>query len=258
MNKHLIQAAQADYFNLTKKTYHIKGVVIPVTDRNLIHKYSGRLWVDGIEVLPEESYALRPFYECDFDWGATGGLHAYTAALAICIAIFKEERVAENLYECFKECHVQHFPSGNFEVEIDLTDFLQQFESRLHPYLHSRFCYAALIDSREILLYKHPLTGLISVNLAENYATHNGSIPDVEVRRLNERKQRLIFRLFAKDQTLITGMDFDEVMEQVEEVMSKFYWKSLERIVSKQVKPFFADDRNHSISGAPKGKKRLL
>jgi len=241
MNKHLIHASLEDYFNLTKKTYHIRGIAVPARSRNQIFKYSGRIWVDGMEVIPEEAYALRPFYECDFDWGEQGGICSHTTSLAICLEIFKDIRIVENVYECFKEEYIQHFPTGSFEIEINLSSFLVKYEDRLHPYMHSRFCFAALIDSREILLYKDPLTGIISTNLAENYAAHNGSVPDVEVRRLNERKQRLVFRLFAKDKYIITGTDFDEVMEQVEEVMSKFYWKSLERLVSKQTRHIFTD-----------------
>jgi len=256
MNKHLIPAEQADYFNLTKKTYRIKGVLMAAADPNLINKYRGMLWIDDTELLPEDAYALRPFYECDFEWGDKGGLSSFTTALAICLRIFKEERIAQNLYEFFKETYIQQFPNSSFEIEIDISQFLQKYVARLHPYLHSRFCYSALIDSREILLYKHPLTGLISVNLAENYATHNGSVPDGEVRRLNERKQRLLFRLFAKDKTIITGLDFSEVMDQVEEVMSKFYWKSLERLVSKQVQPFLESTKHMDIE-LIKGKKRL-
>lgn len=255
MNKHLIQAEQVDYFNLTKKTYYIKGDVFTGSTVDPTIKSGNRISVDGTEVLAEEAFILRPFYERDFDWGENGGIPSYTTALAICIYIFKEERIVENLYECFKDYYVQQFPTGNFEMEIDLTSFLQKFESRLHPYLHSRFCYAALIDSREIRLYKHPLTGLISVNLAENYSTHNGSVPDMEVRRLNERKQRLLFRLFAKDKTILTGLDFDEIMEQVEEIMSRFYWKSLERLLSKRA--FFTDDTNQRPEKAPKRKKNL-
>jgi hypothetical protein len=242
MNKHLIPAAKEDYFNLTKKTYQVKGVLVAPAARNVIHKYSGRIWVDGIEVYPDEAFALRSFYECDFDWGEKGGISSHTTSLAICLSIFQDSRIAQNLYECFKEEYLHLFPTGDFEIEINLEVFLGKYESRLHPYLHSRFCYAALIDSREILLYQDPVTGLISTNLAENYASHNGSIPDVEVRRLNERKQRLVFRLFAKDRYLITGTDFEEVMVQAEEVMSRFYWKSLERLVGQHADPFYSDD----------------
>jgi hypothetical protein len=242
MNKHLIPAAKEDYFNLIKKNYHVKGVLIAPSDRNVINKYSGRVWVDGIEVYPDEAFALRSFYECDFDWGEKGGISSHTTSLAICLSIFEDSRIAQNMYECFKEEYLHLFPAVDFEIEINLEGFLRKYESRLHPYLHSRFCYAALIDSREILLYRDPVTGLISTNLAENYATHNGSIPDVEVRRLNERKQRLVFRLFAKDKYFITGTDFEEVMVQVEEVMSRFYWKSLERLVGRHTKSSYSDD----------------
>jgi len=231
MTTHLIAADLADYFQLSKKTWLIKGLRSTAPVEHPSQEHTRRLWVDGIEILPEQAFVLRPFYECDFDWGNNGGLSSFTSALAICLSIFKEERVAENLYECFKEYFVQQFPDGDFELEVDLSDFLRQFNSRLHPYLYSRFCYAALIDSREISMYQHPVTGSVTVNVADNYATHYAAVPDIEVRRHNERKQRLLFRLFAKEQTIITGSSLDEVMEQVEELMSRFYWKSLERMI---------------------------
>lgn len=222
-----------DYFKLPEKIYHLKGAAAPGS----ASRKNRRLWVDGVEIFPGTAFLLRPFYECDFDWGMEGGISSYTSALAVCLAIFKEERIAENLFEHFKEEYVQHFPEGDFEVTIDLTRFLKKFRARLHPHLYSRFCYSVLIDTREILLYKDPVSGVISANLAENYAMHNSSIPNVAVRRLNERKQRLLFRLFAKDKSVITGTNFEEIMEQVEEVMSKFYWRSLERLIRKQIGP---------------------
>jgi len=237
MYNHLLNRESIVYFKLSKKVYHLKGVIEKVSEQVGTEKIVKRLWIDGIEILPDKAYELRPFYEHALDWGELGGISSHAAALAICLAIFKEERLAENTYECFYELYVKHFPSGNFEMEIDLTSFLRKFKSRLHPHLYSRFCYSALIDTREVLMFKDPYTKLITVNLAENYSAHNCSIPDVAVKRLNERKQRLMFRLFAKDKYMISGYDFDKVMQQVEEIMSEFYWKSLERLIRKQINP---------------------
>lgn len=236
MDNHLISQDKEGYYKLKKRKYNLKGLAASMTANQSAVLQKGRIWVDDVEILPETAFALRPFYECDFDWGKRGGLSCYTSALAICLSIFKSERIAENLFECFKEEFVVHFATGDFEIDIDLAAFLKKYRDRLHPNLYSRFCYAALIDTREIRMYKDPLTGLISVNLAENYAAHNSSIPDVMVKRLNERKQRLVFRLFAKDKYIITGYKFEEIMEQVEEVMARFYWQSLERLIRKQIK----------------------
>lgn len=47
----------------------------------------------------------------------------------------------------------------------------------------------------------------------------------------------MIFRLFAKHKYIITGYRFEEIMEQVEEVMSRFYWQSLEGLIRRQNNP---------------------
>lgn len=245
MNNHSINFDKKDYFKLSKKKYNLKGVLSVTAAHDAENYQQGRIWVDDLEILPETAFVLRPFYECDFDWGKRGGLSCYTTALAICLSIFKSERIAENLFECFKEEYVVHFETGDFEINIDLSAFLKKYREKLHPHLYSRFCYAALIDTREIMLYKDPSSGLISVNLAENYATHKTSVPDAMARMLNERKQRLVFRLFAKDKYIITGYQFEEIMEQVEEVMSKFYWQSIERLIKKQLRPSGSANKLH-------------
>jgi len=220
--------------HLSRKIFHIKG---SVSDSLILSPPSSnrrRLWVDGIEILPEPAYGLRPFYECHFGWGNCGDTSSYTTGLAICLAIFKNERIAENLYGCFRDEFVQYLPDGNFETDIDLTNFLNKFKQRLHPDLYSCFCSAAMINSKEILLYKDAESGEIIANLADNYAIHNDAISNRNVRKLNERKQRLMFRMFAKEKYIIKGFTFHEVMAQVEELMSQFYWRSLERIIKKQ------------------------
>jgi len=220
---------------LPEKVFHIKGA-IDVTDHLSVPvKSNRRIWVNGIEVFPETANVLRPFYECNFEWGELAQNAAYTTALAICLAIFKSERLAENLFVCFKEDFVQNFPEGNFELAMEITRFLNKHNSRLNPDLYSRFCFSAITSSREILLIKDPETGLITTNLAENYAMHRESIANIKLRKLNERKQRLLFRLFAKDNYLISGYDFLEVMLRAEDLMARFYWRSIEKIITRQL-----------------------
>jgi len=218
--------------NLSKKIYRLKGEISFLG--KLLNQSSRRIWLDGVEILPEMGFALRPFYGCSFEWGRYGAGPSWTTSLSICLSIFRNERIAENLYGCFKEEIVQHLPKGDFEIDIDISGFLEKFKERLHPHLYSRFCYSSLINSKEILLYKDPLSGEITADLAENYAIHNASIPNSRVRELNQRKQRLLFRLFAKDKYIIKGNDFIEIMQQVEDIMSVFYWKSLERVMKRQ------------------------
>ncbi|MET1055384.1 MAG: hypothetical protein ABWY16_08760 [Pedobacter sp.] len=190
-----------------------------------------RIWVNGIEILPEMGCGLRPFYECGFSWGKTGGNLSYTTALTICLSIFREERLAENLFVCFKEDFVQYFPEGNFDLSIDLSAFLIKYQLRLQPDLYSFFCFSCLINSREILVYKNPLSGQVTADLSENYAMHILMITDEKTRKLNERRHRLIFRFLSRESYIVKGDDVDTVLQKVESIMSTFFWKSLERVL---------------------------
>lgn len=228
-------AAKQTEFRSSSFVFLIRGSVQQVTGEAAAVNNRHRLWVDGVEILPVTGFGLRPVYGSGFDWGKTAGNGIYITSLSICMALFKEERLAENLFVCFKEEFAVYFPSGNFELEIDMTEFLGRHKNRLKKGWYSRFCFSSFINSREILLYKDPVSGLITANLVENYALHNSSVPDIRIRRLNERKQRLVFKLFARENYRITGDNFPDVMQKVEMVMSVFYWKSMQRIIKKQL-----------------------
>lgn len=220
---------------MPEKVFHIKGAIVVTDPLAIPVKTSRRIWVNSVEIFPETANALRPFYDCNFEWGELGQNASYTTALSICLAIFKSERLAENLFVCFKDEFVHNFPDGNFELVLEITRFLSKNNNRLHPDLYSRFCFSAITSSREILLFKDPDTGLITTDLAENYALHRENIPNVKLRKLNERKQRLLFRLFAKDDYLISGYEFSEVMLKTEDLMARFYWRSVEKIITRQI-----------------------
>jgi len=226
-----INENQLNYFNLQQKTVHVKGAVVsksPTFDKKYAEK---RIWINDIEVIPEIGFSLRPYYGCNFEWGWEAPKSAFNTSLSVCCVIFKDERIAENLFVPFKEEFIDLMPDHDFEMNIDLTEFLLLHQERLHPHLYSRFCFSALINSREILMFKDPQTGKISANLAENYAMHDRSMSNLEVKKLNERKQRLTFRIFAKEDYLITGYTFEKVMEKSEEVMERFYSKSFDRFL---------------------------
>ena len=229
-----INDKELNSLNLKKTEYKIKGVV---PDKVLTRNgkiTENRIWIDGVEVIPEIGFSLRPYYGSSFDWGWDSGNPGYNTSLSACCYIFRDERIAENLFIPFKEEFIDMFPSGNFEMDLKLEDFLTSNNDRLHPHLYSCFCKTALVNSREILVYKDPETGKISANLADNYAMHDKKLTNLEVKKLNERKQRLVFRLFAKDDYLITGYDFKTVMDKSEEVMDRFYKTSFERIMKKR------------------------
>jgi hypothetical protein len=219
---------------ITMIKHQIKGRVYTIPQSLSDAETIKRIWVNGTEVLPEMGSGLRPFYECGFDWGKEAGNRSYTTALSICLSVFREERLAENLFVCFREEFVQYFPSGDFDLLIDISVFLQKYQSRIRPNLYSFFCFSSLINSREILVYKDQFSAELSVDLSENYAMHNLMIADQRLRQLNERKQKLMFRFFSKDSYIVKGYDLHEVMRKVEDIMSKLYWKSLEKVMRNQ------------------------
>lgn len=221
-NVFLIRGIREEIRNTTEKN----GDKTPQT--------KNRLWINGVEILPEMGSYLRPFYECKFDWGRSAGNSIYLSSLCICMAVFKDERLAENMFVCFKEEYAENFPSRDFSIEIDLNDFIERHKERLQDNVYSRFCFSSKINSREVLMYKDPETGVISADISQHHSKYNNAIADPETRKLHERKQRLIFRLFARENYKVKGDNFPDVVQQVEMVLSVFYWKSMEYMIKKQ------------------------
>jgi len=86
-------------------------------------KLSNQLWVDGKEIYPQLSQKIRNHSPDGFNWGY-GGSGPAQAALAICLEIFDETWIAQALYQSFKWAFVTKWNEDEFEVEIDITDFL--------------------------------------------------------------------------------------------------------------------------------------
>lgn len=222
-----------------KHVFLIKGVREEVRraaddQSDLLPASNNRLWVNGVEIVPEMGAYLRPFYERRFDWGRSAGNSIYISALCICLVVFKEERLAENMFACFKEEFVENFPKGNFQIEINLEEFIEKHKNRLEENVYSRFCFSTKVNSREVLMYKDPVSGVISADISEHYSKQNNCIADPEARKLHERRQRLIFRFFAKEHYKVKGDNFPDVMQKVEMVLSVFYWKAMENLIIKQ------------------------
>lgn len=234
MNEQLTNSEILSYFDLPKKVYHLKGVQLRSKIGKGKSEKNGRIWVDDIEVLPEMAHALRPFYDSRFEWGELGGNATFTAALSVCLAIFREERLAENIFVRFEEEFVQLFSKGDFDVTIDLTDFLKTYQSRFHPHLHSYFCFSSIFNCREVYLYIKPDSGEIVADLAENYDMHNMCLKNDALRKLHERKRRLIFSIFKKHDHVVRGTDFSKVMEEVGAIFRPHYYRALDKIIKKQ------------------------
>ena len=84
-----------------------------------------RIWVDGVELLPDASQKIRNHSPDGHNWGYSGSGPAQTA-LAICLHIVGHERLAQVLYQGFKRSFVATWqPAGaDFKTQIDITDLL--------------------------------------------------------------------------------------------------------------------------------------
>ena len=106
-------------YTIEKTEFVIEGSAPTETDdRN-------RIWIDGVEVLPDASQKIRNHSPDGFNWGY-GGSGPAQAALAICLHILGHARLAEVLYQQFKRTFVASWqPAGeSFWAKIDITDFL--------------------------------------------------------------------------------------------------------------------------------------
>ena len=111
-------------FDLSKAKFVITGTISLNENQ--------RLYVDGIEILPDESQKIRNHSPDGFAWGYAGSGPAQSA-LAICLHIFKNKYVAEALYQDFKSAFVAHWQHrAPFRKEIDVANFLAEHEERLN------------------------------------------------------------------------------------------------------------------------------
>lgn len=209
-------------FNLRKKKFHIQGSLACCDSSDHFSAVRRQIKIDRMEIIPEIGYSIRPFYGCSLGWGTQGKETCFTTALSMCCSIFRDERLAQNLYVPFKYTFVDTFPDGDFEMELDLTLFMESNLYRIKPNMHSFFCQSAW-KSREILAFKNPETGIITADLAYNYALSDQKIADFKICRLKEKKQLLPFRLFTKQDYLVSGYTLAEVIEKAITAMDKFY-----------------------------------
>lgn len=114
---------EAPVFDLGKTRYVISGTVAIGEDQ--------RLYVDGVEIFPDESQKIHNHSPDGFAWGY-GGSGPAQSALALCLHIFKNRYVAEALHQDFKFAYVVHWQhQAPFRREIDVTDFLIEHRDRL-------------------------------------------------------------------------------------------------------------------------------
>jgi len=84
------------------------------------------IYVDGIEIFPQPSLALRRHSPDGFNWGYGGSGPAQTA-LAILLHVLKNKYLALALYQAFKFSHVASWPGGrDFDTTVNFPLFLSQ------------------------------------------------------------------------------------------------------------------------------------
>lgn len=110
-------------FKLDKMTFVVTGVMA-MTEGVKSGCSLERLFVDGVELTPEQSLNVRNHSPNGFAWGYSGSGAAQTA-LAICLHIFHDVAVAEAVYQDFKREFVSQWPLAEpFNAVVDLTNFL--------------------------------------------------------------------------------------------------------------------------------------
>lgn len=115
--------AKAPVFKLNETTFIITGTIA-------LGKHQC-LYIDGVEIFPDESQKIRNHSPDGFAWGYAGSGPAQSA-LAICLHIFRNKHVAESLYQSFKVTHVAHWQHAEpFRKEVDIADFLINHQKEL-------------------------------------------------------------------------------------------------------------------------------
>lgn len=123
LSQNQLSTLQAPVFRLEKTAFVVSGSLT-------LDKHQ-RLFVDNVEILPDESQKIRNHSPDGFAWGYSGSGPAQSA-LAICLHIFKNHQVAEALYQDFKAAYVAHWQyQAPFKREIDVADFLIDHRERL-------------------------------------------------------------------------------------------------------------------------------
>ena len=83
-----------------------------------------RVWIDGIELLPEESQKVYNHSPGGFCWGY-GGSGPSQLALAILLKV-TDSKTALKYYQNFKWAFIASLPQDDFEGVIDVKQWLKE------------------------------------------------------------------------------------------------------------------------------------
>jgi len=85
---------------------------------------SRRVWLDGVELLPDESQKVYNHSPGGFCWGY-GGSGPSQLALAILLKVADKSK-ALTLYQNFKWAFIARLPQDDFEGVLDIEDWLRR------------------------------------------------------------------------------------------------------------------------------------
>lgn len=115
----------------------------------------GRIWVNGKKLQRSRAMALRPFFADPFGWGCAGE-NAKVTALALCLKIFYNQKVALKFYTPFLHAFVKDWYGYAGNVKIDITDFLLDNYYRYSEELLNYYYIDTKRNIHEIDIWQHP------------------------------------------------------------------------------------------------------
>lgn len=89
-----------------------------------------RVWIDGVELLPDASMAIRDHSPDGFNWGY-GGSGPAQLALAVMLELWPGDlEKVQRFYQDFKFAVIARLPRSDFSVDLIETAIYPKFKER--------------------------------------------------------------------------------------------------------------------------------
>lgn len=214
---------------MAKNVYYIKGLLELHTPEPAVPMYrppcDARIWVDGIEVIPEFAYELRPFYGNVFGWARVQDEMKRCLSLALCRYFFKDEPIDKSLalYRVFTNVFIESWPETDIALVIDLGEFLYKYSGLYKPNHSWHFSEYALNMGDELEVSYDPLTKLYTLPLARQYAAgYTSVIADETCRREQYRRKFRKFSFFAGSRSFLASSSLKNLLEDADYLLKRF------------------------------------
>ncbi len=214
---------------MTKPVYYIKGLLELHTPEPALPTYrppcDARIWVDGIEIIPEFAYDLRPFYGNVFGWARVSDEMKRCLSLALCRYFFKDEPIdmALALYRAFTSAFIDSWPETDIAFVIDLTEFLGTYGGLYKPNHSWHFSEHALNMGDELEVSFDPHTKLYTLPLAKQYAAgYTAVIADATARREQYRRKFRKFSFFAGRRSYLQSSNLQHLLSDAHYLLKHF------------------------------------